>query len=105
MSAPASNQCNVTSDCQDGFPKQCYEEVQWSDLQNFCDCSSRFGYTGTQCTEVSGQVIYSRISVIVLFLWSSVLFFLYLKEIVLSTRFRLKVTGALLPLNPVYYVA
>ena len=59
--------CNTTSDCvgyDGGFGKvvykKCYEAVAWSEEENFCECSSWYGYTGDACDQESVNTKYIK---------------------------------------------
>lgn len=70
--------CHVHSDCTSNNDqgieifKVCYLKVSWSDEENFCDCSSWYGFTGDDCDQVSTANVYFKVSLIMQLLLSFV---------------------------------
>lgn len=80
MSAEIS--CNNTRECNiDGVIKFCYQKVDFRPESNFCDCENWYGWTGTNCDEVSIQLLYYRFALVMFLIWSLVLTFIYTFDI------------------------
>lgn len=73
--------CETSIDCSlDGVARKCYfpegslATIFFDDIEApFCDCSSWYGFTGANCTEVSPQVVYFRTMLIIFTALSSCL--------------------------------
>lgn len=66
-----SFECDDDGDCSvEGLFGSCFEENDFSDKVNFCDCSSWHGWKGEDCTEPSATVYYSRTMGCVFSFWA-----------------------------------
>lgn len=75
----AMRNCSTHFDCtsfdEDGNKifKRCYLDVGWSMNPSFCNCSSWYGFTGSNCNHPSFQSEYYKVSLFLQVIWSAFL--------------------------------
>lgn len=72
-------ECETAEDCVvfdsvgNEIQRICYKEVRWSPDDNFCDCSSWFGFTGELCDQPSFQTMFHHASVALDSVWCALI--------------------------------
>lgn len=95
--------CFDIEDCNYGdTPKVCYEDVQWSQNSFFCNCSSWYGFTGSNCTVPSFQTKLYITTLIVTLVWMMILILFVSYEMNTYLRNQLKVGGKFSKFNPIF---
>lgn len=91
------NGCNNLTDCQtkndigETIYKLCYQDVAWSDLSSFCDCSSWYGFSGPSCDIPTVQSRFFQVVLVLYTCWSSLFILILSAEL---TRYLYKSNNA-----------
>lgn len=89
--------------CQDSFDcperQECYNNVPWSDVPSFCDCSSWYGFRGTDCTGLTAQIHLTRFFLAVQLFSSFILLILYARKAYWYINWKVEVKKTRLPKN------